>query len=124
MVATTLLAITLLAQAAPSAADPQSGLDRADVAYHELAQGQSESAISRLTANRAIESGDPAALINLGTAYARVGKRGKALECFMAAIASDTRYDLQLADGRWMDSRKAARMAMEALERATNLASR
>ena len=31
------------------------------------------------------------------------------------AIASRIRYDLQLADGTWMDSRRAARLARERL---------
>jgi hypothetical protein len=37
--------------------------------------------------------------------------RGEALDCFAAAMASDRRYDLQLAEVPWMDSRRAARLA-------------
>ena len=34
---------------------------------------------------------------------------------FKAAILSDKRYDLELADGSWVDSRVAARMALAGL---------
>jgi hypothetical protein len=43
---------------------------------------------------------------------------------FRAAIASSERYDLQLADGRWMSSRAAARLAAAALERDDRLVMR
>ena len=40
---------------------------------------------------------------------------------YRAAIASPDRYDLQLADGRWMDSRAAARLAAASLEKSDKL---
>ncbi len=43
---------------------------------------------------------------------------------YMAALASESRYDLQLADGRWMDSRRAARLALEKASRGQELALR
>jgi hypothetical protein len=108
MTATLILASALLAQAS-ALIEPQSGrIERADVAYDQLAHGQTDAAIASL---RARAGNDPAALINLGTAYARKGMRQEALACFAAAAASDERYDLQLADGSWMDSRRAAQLA-------------
>ena len=38
------------------------------------------------------------------------------------AIDSDTRYELELAGGRWRDSRHAARRALETLGRSAQLA--
>lgn len=124
MASALLLAGALLAQAGvaplPAAAAP----DRVDVAYEDLAQGRSQAAISRINANRELESDDPAALINLGTAHARIGQKRQAAAYYMAAIATPNRYDLELADGRWMDSRRAARLAIEKLPSGEALAIR
>jgi hypothetical protein len=113
MNATLLLAAALAA----SSAQPAPQASGANVAFEELAQNRSHDAISRLLAAGAAESRDPAVLINLGTAYARTGQKERALAMFRAAIASPERYDLQLADGRWMDSRAAARLAAAALDK-------
>ena len=118
MTATLLLAAALLAQsaAAPSVATGEGGA----IAYDELAQGDANGAIGRLTGR----SDDPGALINLGAAYARKGMKREALDCYRAAIASEMRTDVQLGDGRWMDSRRAARIAAESLLKTGNLAMR
>jgi tetratricopeptide (TPR) repeat protein len=55
-------------------------------------------------------------LINAGTAYARLGQLDKARQAFRAAVQSNNRYELELADGRKMDSREAARLAIGRLE--------
>ncbi len=86
------------------------------VVSEQTAQSQTEAAISRILASGLVEDRDPAALINLGSAYAKLGQKERALAMFRAAIASPERYDLQLTDGRWMDSRAAARLAAAALE--------
>lgn len=112
----------LLAQASLPAETEAVTTDRVDVAYEELSQGRSDAAISRILANQARSQDDPAALINLGTAYARMGRAAEARECFDKAIASRERYDLELASGQWMDSRRAARTARELLERRETLA--
>jgi tetratricopeptide (TPR) repeat protein len=121
MTATLILAGALFAQSA-APAEPQAGqMEQADVAYQEMTHGQTDAAIASL---RAKAGDDPAALINLGTAYARKGMRAEALACFNAAMNSDNRYELQLADGSWMDSRRAARMAAMRLEKAGSLSMR
>lgn len=97
-------------------------VDYVDVAYEELATGQSLEAIARIRANRELETDDPAALINLGAAHARLGRSLEARGYYQAAIASADRYDLQLADGRWMDSRHAARLALNMEARGETLA--
>lgn len=119
MSATALFAAALLAQGAPAA---DAGQDRVEVAYAELAAGRTADALARLRANPALVTDEPAALINLGAAQARMGKMNRARESYRAAIASRTRYDVELADGRWMDSRAAARLAMQRLEKGQVLA--
>lgn len=96
-----------------------------DVGFRELSRGQPAEAIAKIRDNHlAIEVGDPAALINLGSAHARLGQRHKAAGYYKAAIVSETRYDLQLADGTWKDSRRAARLALTALDHGEVLALR
>ena len=122
MSATALFAAALLAQGAPAATAADAGKDRVEVAYAELAAGRTADALARLRANPALVTDEPAALINLGAAQARRGKMNRARESYRAAIASRTRYDVELADGRWMDSRAAARLAMQRLEKGEVLA--
>ena len=103
---------------------PTDNLEHVDVAYQEMAQGRTDDAIARIRANKALASHDPAAMINLGTAYARKGMNREALECFQAAEVSHDRFELQLADGTWMDSRRAARIAAARLDRTSTFAAR
>lgn len=116
MLLAAIIVATALAQATPAAA-----LD--DVAYTELSSGNANAAVRKLEES-GMDRTDPALLINLGTAYARQGATDKALAAFRAAIASSDRYDLELADGSWMDSREAARQALAKLQRTTAQAAR
>ena len=93
-----------------------------DVGYEDLRAGSAEAAIQRIQSNRLLPADDPSALINLGAAHARVGNLEEAHSYYIAAIASRDRYDVQLGDGRWMDTRRAARMAIELQQRGTILA--
>ena len=92
-------------------------VEQREVAYDALAAGRADDAIQAIEAQLASEPDDPALLINLGAAYARKGDTARAAEAFQAAIDSDTRYELELADGSWTDSRHAARRAMASLRR-------
>jgi len=113
------VAIALLAPgtaiAGPTAAKSPAP-ERADVAYEALTQGRTDDALALLQKSKAVRAGDPAALINLGTAYARQGRIHEARSMFTAAMNSQIRYDLELADGSWVDSREAARQALEGLK--------
>ena len=111
MAVTALIAGLILAQAAAPAITVEGEGDRIDVAYQELYEGRPSDALVKLDGTRAVFQDDPSALINLGTAYARVGQTDKARDLYLAAIASRVRYDLQLSDGTWLDSRRAARLA-------------
>jgi tetratricopeptide (TPR) repeat protein len=99
-------------------------VDQVDVAYQELVEGKNAEAVAKLEASPLVEDGDPAALINLGTAYARLGRLDEARTCYKAARTSNDRYFLELADGQWVDSRRAASMASSALRRGEVLALR
>jgi tetratricopeptide (TPR) repeat protein len=116
-----LFAGALLSQASAMTVPHEGGIERTDVAYEALAEGRTDAAIAQL---RAKAGDDPAALINLGAAYARKGMRQEALDSYRAAMTSNREYELQLADGTWMNSRQAARVAAARLERAGALAAR
>ena len=124
MPATLILAGLMFAQAAQPAITVQSTPDRFDVGYRELMAQRPDDAIERIEANRSLDADDPAALINLGTAKARLGDRSAAVDRYRSALVSRQRYDLELADGTWMDSRAAARLAIRMLARGEALALR
>ena len=92
----------------------EEGLAPLSVAYEELKAGQNALAVDKLT-HSDIDPQDPSRLINLGTAYARLGKTADAQTAYKAAITSDIRYDVELANGTYMDSRWAARTALSHL---------
>ena|SRR5688572_18403071 len=121
----TLLLATLDA-AAPLTSTPgaePTTIEQREVAYEEIAAGKADEAIHAIEARLATDPDDPALLINLGAAYARKGDNARAAQAFQAAIDSDTRYELELADGSWTDSRQAARRALETVQRNAQLAS-
>tara|TARA_B100001057_G_scaffold330739_1_gene331043 strand:- start:497 stop:859 length:363 start_codon:yes stop_codon:yes gene_type:complete len=120
MFASATLAFLLVAQAGTSATAAQSGIETRDVAYETLVSGEAREAIVRLEAARAESPDDPALLINLGAAYAAVGEYQLAEQAYRDAIASDDRYELELASGEWVDSRRAARLALLSLESAAD----
>ncbi len=120
MFASATLAFLLIAQAGPSAATTQPDIETRDVAYETIASGEAREAIVRLEQARAENPGDPALLINLGAAYAAVGDYQLAEQAYRDAIASDDRYELELASGEWVDSRHAARLALLSLETASD----
>jgi cytochrome c-type biogenesis protein CcmH/NrfG len=114
---TAILSAVLLTQAWPATA-PESTERQADAAYEQLAAGDNASAIAHLEQALQAKPGDPAMLINLGTAYSRAGEMEKARAAFTAAMNSDSPYSVELADGTWEDSRKIARLALQSLDRA------
>ena len=124
MPASLALAGLLFAQAAQPGITVEAAPDRIDVGYPELVGDRPAEAIERIRANRRLEIDDPAAEINLGTAKARLGNRAAARGHYISALASRERYHLQLADGSWMDSRAAARLAIKMLAKGEELALR
>ena len=96
--------------AAALASHPAAG----DVAYDELVAGQNDAAIV-VIGEAAIRTDDPARLINLGIAHARIGDRQKARALFARAYYSREWVELQTATGTWVDSRILARQALAML---------
>jgi Flp pilus assembly protein TadD len=88
-----------------------------DVAYNELAAGDPSAAITRIEQGHARAENHPAALINLGVAYARLGRTTEARAMFEAAANSAERYRVETGNGEWMDSRDLARRALALLDK-------
>ena len=114
-----LLPLVALAFASPAAAQsivvvtaPEADSEILPVAYAELKAGENDAAVEKLTGDIGLDARDPSRLINLGTAYARLGRTAEAAAAYDAAIGSPIRYDVELANGRYMDSRWAARAAL------------
>jgi cytochrome c-type biogenesis protein CcmH/NrfG len=125
MILSALVTALVAAQPATSLPGPDIELtEQKQVAFETLVDGDTERAIEHLEARRLQEPEDPALLINLGASYARLGRPDQAAAAYRAAIESETRYRLELADGRWLDSRHAARMALATLQVAPTLAQR
>lgn len=115
MIAALALAPLLLAQAATGQMVEQE-YETVDVAYEELADGDAEAAIAQLEAELAEDGGHPALFINLGSAHARLGNLERAEFFYRAARDCEEEYQMELADGRWMDSRDVARLALAGVE--------
>ncbi len=118
-----LLPLIALAFASPATAQsiivvtgPQADSTALPVAYAELKAGDNHAAVAKLTSDSVLDARDPSRLINLGTAYARLGRTSDAAAAYDAAIASPIRYDLELANGDYVDSRWAARTALANLK--------
>lgn len=131
MSTTLLLAGAFLAQSVPSitvtgfeGAKVRSEVAYVEVARDEMVAGENAQAIARINANHAADLDDPAKMINLGTAHARMGDAAAAEGYYRAAINSRSRYELELTDGRWMDSRRAAKLAIQGLAKGQALAAR
>ncbi len=119
------LVLAALAAAAQLTSTPgaePTTIEQREVAYQAIADGHADEAIHAIEGRLATDPDDPALLINLGAAYAKRGDTELAAQAFRAAIASDTRYELELADGRWTDSRHAARLALETLQHSAQFA--
>ena len=89
--------------------------DSIDVAYEQLTSAQSEAAIDHLEQQLERVPGEPAVLINLGSAYQRAGRYDEARDAFERAAASRVNYDLEMADGTWAASRTIAQAALRNL---------
>jgi tetratricopeptide (TPR) repeat protein len=87
------------------------------IGYEALMRGDNERAVFQIMANEQVSSGDPAKLLNLGRAYARMGRTDEAAKMFKAVLESRDSVDLVLADGSVMNSKVAARKAYASLQR-------
>ena len=123
MAATFILAAAALGLAIP-ADTTGPNLEPVDVAYGDLSAGKAQEAIEQIEANDALETNDPARLINLGTAYASMGNIEKARTLYQAAAKNSEEVILETADGRWLSSRRIARQALSQLDKSPRIAMR
>lgn len=79
-------------------------------------RGDNERAVSQIMANEQVSKHDPAKLLNLGLAFARIGRTDQAAGYFKAAMQTRDSLDLVLADGRVINSKVAAREAYDNLQ--------
>ncbi len=108
-------AMGLTMAASPALAQAQEGeigYAKGALAYDALMAGDNQAAVARLESSKLK---DPAVMINLGQAYARTGRTGDAAKMFTAAMNSNRSFDLVLADGQVINSRKAAAIALDDL---------
>jgi cytochrome c-type biogenesis protein CcmH/NrfG len=111
-----LSALVAASQAITSTPGPELVInEQRNVAYEELSHGKAAEAAVILETSLQQDSRDPATLINLGTAYAQLGDSAKAIQAFRSAMTSGERYELELADGSWDDSRAVAQRALKGL---------
>ena len=108
-----LLIVSAPALVAP--AEGEIGYSQGTLGYDALMAGDNETAVKQLETAEGISENDPARLINLGQAYARTGRTGEAAEMFMTAINSKHSFALVLSDGTVIDSREAAKLALNNL---------
>ena len=124
----TIAAVAALGMAAPGFAQPvqnraaatEIGYEEGALGYAALLKGNYPVALEQMqTAEKQVAPAarrDPARLINMGLAYAKMGDAASARSHYKAAIGTERSFDVILADGRVMDSRVAARHALRRLD--------
>lgn len=89
----------------------------AEGAAGNSASAQDVAASDQIEVAAVLSSGDPVQLINRGISYARQGDTDMARAMFTRVADNRMRYQMETADGRWMDSRNIARKAIGMLDR-------
>jgi tetratricopeptide (TPR) repeat protein len=89
---------------------------KGSIGYEALMRGDNERAVAQILASEQVSKHDPAKLLNLGRAYARMGQTEQAAGYFKAAMQARESVDLVLADGRVMNSKVAARKSFANLQ--------
>ena len=89
---------------------------KGSIGYEALVKGDNAQAVSQILASAQVSRHDPAKLLNLGHAYARLGRMDEASALFTVVMQSRDSVDLVLADGSVMNSKEAARKAYARLQ--------
>ena len=84
--------------------------------YAELATGDDRGAIADIRENGSADAADPARLINLGIAYARIGDTAQARALFEQARDSRDSARLETAEGKWIAARALAERGLRMLD--------
>lgn len=120
MIAAAIACTMVLAQSAPLPVRESDEIEvlstESEVGYEALMAGDNERAIAEIEANHALHRDDPARLLNLGIAHARMGDEGEARAFFRAAVTSADQMELETSQGDWVYSRALARQALHMLD--------
>ncbi|MFN3618826.1 tetratricopeptide repeat protein [Sphingorhabdus sp.] len=95
---------------------------KGSIGYEALIRGDNERAVTEIMTSGLVSKHDPAKLLNLGRAYARMGRTDEAAQMFRTAMLSRENVELVLADGRVVNSKDVARQAYANLQ--TRMAAR
>jgi tetratricopeptide (TPR) repeat protein len=93
---------------AAQARDAGIGFERSAPGYEALQNNQLDVAERQLLASAEADRTDPAVLLNLGQLYLRTGRPLQALRSFERAAGLRDQYDIELSDGRIVDSQRFA----------------
>lgn len=93
------------------------GYERGTLGFEALMANDNETALRQIQAAKSVPHNDPARLINLGRAHARLGNVAQAQQAFEAAANCREHFDIVLSSGKVMNSRKAAMLSLQSLKR-------
>ena len=91
------------------------GYERGSLGFEALMANDNHRALNQILTDKSTAPNDPARLINLGRAHARLGDKEKARQAFLAAANCKEEFDLVLSNGQIMNSRKVAALALKSL---------
>ncbi|MCA1748982.1 MAG: tetratricopeptide repeat protein [Parasphingopyxis sp.] len=83
--------------------------------FQAMVEGNYDQALVQLELSEATLADDPAHMINLGSAYAQLGRMDAAAEMYRAALECDESFDIVLAGGEVVSTREAARRGLNNL---------
>ena len=107
-----LLAIGGVSGANAEPSNMEIGYPKGALGLAAIQDGDLAKAEAQLNSMNGVKASDPARLINLGQVYARTGRPEEAARAYESAMKSRKSFDVELADGRIMSSREAARLAL------------
>jgi Flp pilus assembly protein TadD len=113
------LASMVFAASGASAEAPAAeiGYERGALGFEALMANDNETALRQIQSAKSVPHNDPARLINLGRAHARLGNVTQAQQAFEAAANCREHFDIVLSSGKVMNSRKAAMLSLQSLKR-------
>ena len=93
------------------------GYERGALGFEALMANDNETALRQIQTAKSVPHNDPARLINLGRAHARLGNVTQAQQAFEAAANCREHFYIVLSSGKVMNSRKAAMLSLQSLKR-------
>ncbi|RDV06328.1 hypothetical protein DXH95_02515 [Sphingorhabdus pulchriflava] len=93
------------------------GYERGALGFEALMANDNQTALRQIQSAKSVPHNDPARLINLGRAHARLGNVSQAQLAFEAAANCREHFDIVLSNGKIMNSRKAAMLSLQSLKK-------